>query len=323
MSILRSRRGTRRLRLALTLVASVALGASSEARAWGGVFTAASGELVRIDFSDHYPEDASLGQRWADYLAGLLHGGELASLNLNLVTRAEVRRLCGAEAVACYSPVVRRIVAPAEATAGLSAEAIVAHEYGHHVAQNRDNAPWPAVDWGTKRWASYLNVCAKARTGTLFPGDQYTRYELNPGEGFAEAYRVLNERRLGSPESPWRIVDRIMYPDDKALELLAQDVREPWSAPTRISFSGSYRKGSGELRSFRVSTPLDGELELGLRGPAKAAYRLSVLSGDRVVAGAPVGRTSLSVTVCGQRTLSLRVERRRGFGTFQLTASKP
>ena len=321
MSI-RRRRG-RRLAFALALVSSIALGAGAEARAWGGIFTAASGELVRIDFSDDYPEDPSLGQRWANYLAGLLHGRELASLNLNLVTRAQVRRLCGAEAVACYSPIVRRIVAPAEATAGLSAEAIVAHEHGHHVAQNRENAPWPAVDWGTKRWASYLGVCAMARAGTLFPGDQYTHYELNPGEGFAEAYRVFNERRLGSTEGPWSIVDRIMYPDDKALELLAQDVREPWSAPTRISFPGSFRKGSGELRSFRVSTPLDGELELGLRGPAKAAYRLSVLNGNRVVASAPVGRRSLSVTVCGQRTLSLRVERRQGFGTFQLTASRP
>ena len=228
MSI-RRRRG-RRLAFALALVSSIALGAGAEARAWGGIFTAASGELVRIDFSD---------------------------------------------------------------------------------------------DWGTKRWASYLGVCAKARAGTLFPGDQYTHYELNPGEGFAEAYRVFNERRLGSTESPWSIVDRIMYPDGKALELLAQDVREPWSAPTRISFSGSFRKGSGELRSFRVSTPLDGELELVLRGPAKAAYRLSVLNGNRVVASAPVGRRSLSVTVCGQRTLLLRVERRQGLGTFQLTASRP
>ncbi len=101
---------------------------------------------------------------------------------------------------------------------------MITHEYGHHIAASRDNDPWPAVEWGTKRWASYLNVCRRSQAGQLFPGDEGDRYALNPGEAYAEDYRVLNERREGLPESAWTIVDQSLYPDQTALDLLAQDV---------------------------------------------------------------------------------------------------
>src|SRR6266545_1649722 len=53
---------------------------------------------------------------------------------------------------------------------------------------HRSDAPWSALDYGTKRWASYIQVCAKARQGQLFPGaEEAPRYQLNPGEGFAPA----------------------------------------------------------------------------------------------------------------------------------------
>ena len=36
---------------------------------------------------------------------------------------------------------------------------MVAHEYGHHIANNRRNDLAPALEWGTKRWASHEHVC--------------------------------------------------------------------------------------------------------------------------------------------------------------------
>src|SRR5439155_4552753 len=89
-----------------------------------------------------------------------------------------------------------------------TAQSILAHEYGHHIANNEKNTPWLAEDYGTKRWASYVNVCKRARTGTLYPGDESEHYRLNSGELFAESYRVLVEQKLGLPASPWLAVDQ-------------------------------------------------------------------------------------------------------------------
>src|SRR5256885_1188394 len=90
---------------------------------------------------------------------------------------------------------LRRLVLPASALvvpgddpdSGVSAEAVAAHEYGHHVAAHRSDAPWPAIDYGTKRWSSYEQVCAKTRANQLFPGaEDIPNYTRNPGEAFAE-----------------------------------------------------------------------------------------------------------------------------------------
>ena len=129
---------------------------------------------------------------------------------------AEVEVQCGPQALACYSASQSLLIAPAEEVEeGVTPEAVVTHEYGHHIAAHRSNAPWTAIDTGTKRWASYLQVCAKADTGTLFPGaEDFSHYQLNPGEGFAEQYRVLNQRRAGLPETAWDVVAQSLYPDD-------------------------------------------------------------------------------------------------------------
>lgn len=293
---------------------------------WGGTYTASTGEPVTIRLSDSYPQDPALPQRWANFLAGLLHGPELATVNLYLAPARQVRSICGGAALACYSGRGGSIVAPAEPSAGISAEAILTHEYGHHVAASRTNTPWPAVDYGTKRWSSYLNVCARARSGELFPGvESNDRYELNPGEGFAEAYRVLNERRAGLAETPWQIVSRLLYPDDPALTLLEQDVTRPWTGNTQSTRAASLKR-RGASRNVTVATPYDGTMRITLRA-VRARFALELYDS----AGALVSRTSAgagassSVTtlVCGSRTYRARVRLLQGTGRFQLSVSKP
>jgi hypothetical protein len=218
------------------------------------------------------------------------------------------------------------IVALGQDLRSVTARSIVTHEYGHHLAANRSNDPWPAVDWGTKRWASYENICKRSKAGELFPGDEERNYEFNPGEDFAETYRVLNERRAGVAELPWQIVDSSLYPDQTALDLLAQDVADPWTGPTTSTIRGTLGVRSTG-RGFRLQTPLDGSFTATLRAPAGARFTLRAVdlaTGGQLGSSSNAGRTqTLGFQLCGERTIQLQVKRVRGAGAFSLTVSKP
>ena len=295
---------------------------------WGGVYTTASGELVKVFASSTYPQDPAVGQRWAEFFAGLVHGTELTTITAYLAPLNEVQGLCGAQALACYSPRDALLVAPGDDPySDTSAEAIVTHEYGHHVANNRLNPPWQAEDWGAKRWSSYVQVCARTRQGTYFPGSEtLPNYRSNPGEGWAESYRVLNQRKAGVAESPWEIVVRAFYPDDNALARLEQDVVTPWTTPTPESRSGSVTRKT-RVRSYTVATPLDGTLRVTLRGARTARLALDLFSGTtrigHAVKAANATATTTSLTVCGQRSVGIRVASTAGTGAFALAVSKP
>ena len=293
----------------------------------GGAVTAADGETVPIFVQDELlAADPTTPQRFADLLASLLHGSELSQLTLNLATLDRVRQICGAAAFGCYSPQAKSIVAPGQDLRTITARSIVTHEYGHHLANSRSNDPWPAVDWGTKRWASYENICKRSKAGELFLGDEAENYQLNPGEDFAENYRVLNERRLGVEELPWQVVDASLYPDQTALDLLAQDITNPWTGATSTTLRGTFGpRATG--RGFRLQTPLDGSFSATLRGPVNSRFTLRVVdlpTGSRLASSVSTTRTqSLSFQLCGQRSLQLQVKRVKGSGPFTLTVSQP
>jgi hypothetical protein len=217
-----------------------------------------------------------------------------------------------------------------------SAESIVAHEYGHHIEASRSNAPWHALDYGTKRWATYAHVCAGVAGGLYFPGAETAgRYPLNPGEGFAEAYRVLNERRLGLPSRPWQIVTSAFYPDDGALAAIEQDITSPWSADATSSVSGRFaaidhdRPWAGvptdDTSSTTWQTPLDGAASATLRVSRRLRARIDVYSDEGLVASAPPAGKQAVVTapICGQRELTTVVTRLAGRGRYTLTLSYP
>jgi hypothetical protein len=295
---------------------------------WGGRYDTPTGEPVTVYVSDSYPQDPAIPQRWANFLDSLVHGSELSQLTAFLAPLDEVQLTCGADALACYSPYDSLLVAPGEAPAAdISAEAVVTHEYGHHVAAHRSNAPWAAVDYGTKRWASYDQICRRSRAGELHPGaETIPNYQLNPGEGFAESYRVLNQRKAGLPETPWDIVSQSLYPTPQALTLLEQDVTAPWTKPTQTAFRGSVR-GSARSRTYTVATPLDGSLRVDLRSSkgVRLGLRVSAASGAAVASRTvAAGRTgAVGATICGQRSYRVRVSRLRGAGAFTLSVTKP
>jgi hypothetical protein len=292
---------------------------------WGGVYRASTGENVTVYASNAYPMDATLGQRWADFLASLIHGPELSTVNVLLSTPQEITRICGQDALACYSSRGAQLYAPGnDPTASLSAEAVITHEYGHHVAANRNNAPWDALDWGPKRWDSSMQVCTAAKQGKLSPGaEDPVRYETNPGEGWAETYRLLNQRHLGLPESPWEIVSRSLYPTDAALAAAQSDVTAPWTSNSTTTRTGAVTRTS-KTRTYTVATPLDGTLKLTLR--TSAGLRVSVdlfASSTRVAHVTGGGTLARSTTVCGARAYRVRVTELKGRGSFRLAVSKP
>jgi hypothetical protein len=285
----------------------------------------ADGETVRIHLSKtlYQRTDTTVAQNWADFLDSLVHGSELATLDAYLLTLREVQNVCGPGALACYGN--NEIVAPAEDPEfDLSAESVIAHEYGHHVAAHRLNNPWEAIETGTKRWASHENVCLKTRRGVYFPGaEDRQRYFYNPGEGFAEAYRVLNEHKLGVQEASWDIVTDQFYPDSTALTLLEQDVTSPWTRNTTLARSGAV-SARVKSRGFVVPTLLDGRFSVRLTSSAKAKFRLDILSPTSKSLAHRSGKSpSASALVCGERALRVRVNRVSGAGAFRLAISRP
>jgi hypothetical protein len=293
--------------------------------AWRGrSFAMSLGETVKVLVSPAYASDPGAARRWADFFASLVHGSELGLLTAYIAPLEEVHSICSPSALGCYW--ANRLVMVGDSSGGIPPSSVAAHEYGHHVAYNRINPPWLAVDWGTKRWASYMNICLRAAMGTAVPGDEDADYTLNPGEGFAEAYRVLNESQAGLPLT-WPVVDRSFIPDEQALAALKEDVLNPWTASAGRVFNRQFRRGK-RTWTIKVATPLDGALRLNLGVGAGGANALALLAENgRTVLGTgswdSSGGLVLQRPVCGTRSTTVRVTRHSASRRFTLRVSVP
>jgi hypothetical protein len=269
--------------------------------AWGGVYNVRSGAQVTIYSSSAYPVDPAANQSAADFIDSLVHSSEISKVKIFFAPPAEVGALCNsAEVDGCYFSGTGDLITTGEDTPWSTVEEVLAHEYGHHVATNRLNDPWPAVVYGTKRWATYEGVCQKAASGVAFPGDEGEHYFQNPGESFAESFMHLNEVKLGLPETPWDY-DPMFTPDAGALAALEQDVLKPWKrAPIKYSRGRFTRRG--QQRTFRFKTPLDGVFAAEMKGPRGSSLKVSgPVEVKRYSPGLSAG------LVCGQRTVAARI----------------
>jgi hypothetical protein len=292
---------------------------------WGGPYTVA-GEQVTVYVSATYPEADGVGRQWAEYFAGLVHGAELPMVKAYIAPLDEVAEMCGSDyVVGCYGG--QTLITVGDSSAGYVPASIAAHEYGHHVAANRINAPWAAIDWGTKRWASYMNICSRTEAGMLFPGDEGMNYAFNPGEGFAESYRVLIETNGTAVGYDWPIVDPSFRPDVEALAAIREDVLHPWTQPRNMTIKGRFGAGS-RTWSTQVATPLDGDARIAVTVPGGGADDVTLLSADggRVLAKASwnsSGGKSLEYRICGARSLKVRVTRSGAAMRFTLRVVAP
>jgi hypothetical protein len=268
--------------------------------AWGGVYSVRSGARVTVFSSRYYTVDNTVNQAAADFIDSLVHGTEIGSVKIYFAPPDEVKILCYSPDVdGCYFPSTGEIVTIGEDTAWSTVEEVLAHEYGHHVANNRNNHPWPAVAYGTKRWATYKGICAKEAAGQAFPGDEGEHYLQNPGEAFAESFLHLNEVKLGMPETPW-FYDPALAPDATALAALEKDVVKPWKDDVIRRWRGRFAR-RGQQKAYTFKTPLDGVFAAEVVGPRGSSLR--------VTGAADVKRVSQRLSaalICGQRSVSAR-----------------
>ena len=291
------------------------------------VYTTKEGTAIPITIAASFAGDPAVAQTYADFLGTLPHGSELADLNVTIVPSAEVNADCGGQEsdsiLACYSDAQKRMIVPGDlqaTAAGVTASYVIAHEYGHHVAAHRSNAPLNAGDYGPKRWSSYELVCLKTDQRQLFPGNETVFYRQNPGENWAETYA-----RLVYPQQPWTF-SSLLTADAGALAAARADVQQPWTASVTRRFRGTFTADGAATRSFTLPLTLDGALTFTLSGPKGANNDLRIVSLGKVQAQTRTAGSSdrLSYRIaCRQRPtekLTLTVQRRAGAGPFTLTA---
>jgi len=291
----------------------------------GGPITASTGEVVRVFVSNALP--AETPEKWAEFLAKVTHGQELALLTSNIASLEEVQDLCGARALGCYSG--NEMVSLGEpAPDGTTPEEVVRHEYGHHVAWNRVNTPWRAVDWGPKHWASTATVCPRVTRREAFPGNEGSNYAQNPGEAWAEVYRLMDERKAGITTATWPIIAPSFFPDEAGLLAAERDVLQPWLANQKSVFRRTFAKGGKKVWWIPLATPLDGELVLSATVPRAALHEVALVAANRSTVlrrGQFVSQRvkRLTTGICGQRSLFARVTPSGAAGQVTVTVSRP
>ena len=292
----------------------------------GGATTASTGESVTVYVSAALPAELGTPQAWADFLAGLVHGPELAALTAYIAAFDEMQEVCGSRALGCYG--ANRMVSMGETMFGITAAEVVRHEYGHHVAFHRTNSPWLAIDWGPKNWSSALDVCERADAQTAYPGDEGEHYSLNPGEAWAETYRLLDEQRAGAVGSGWQIIDSSFFPSETALQEAERDVLQPWTAGRRQVLRRTFSKRGAAAWLVPLATPLDGILDVQVALPRGGLHEVALLSADRRTVlqkglWSSTTRKTLTRTVCGERSFFLRVTHKGALGRVTVAATTP
>jgi hypothetical protein len=293
---------------------------------WGGTFAVSGGEQLHLYISTRYPRSDATAQRWVDFFSAIPHGAELSQARVYIAPLDEVSELCDSvEALGCY--VGDGIFTVGDPTAGVAPASVLAHEYGHHIAAHRNNAPWRAVDWGTKRWATQMGICSRVANGLAFPGDEGLNYSLNPGEAFAESYRVLVETNGTAVGYDWPIVDQSFRPTPGALTAIRDDILDPWLGPTTTTIRGKFLRHR-RTWSTQIETPLDGDLRVRVTVPGGGADDVTLLSGDGQTVLATgswttSGGKSVEYRLCGARSLKVRVTRGGTAARFNLQVQRP
>jgi hypothetical protein len=241
------------------------------------------GSTVAAAISDRYANalSPSVVTTYVNFLDSLDHGPELSSLRVFIAPPDEVVAECGGQqgTLACYDSRTKIMVVPGEepntGASGVTTSYVVAHEYGHHIAAARSNAPFNSFRFGPKYWSSYERVCDRSLKGLLAPGNEAEFYLSNPGEGWAETYAQLRY-----PDVAWQF-NPILKPDAAAFDAARKDVTAPWTRNVTKVFTGSFGASGSRTRRFSFDLSLDGSLQVRLKGPRKSNYDLFVSSNGR------------------------------------------
>jgi len=296
-------------------------GRSARFNGFGGLVRTAAGDTFKVYLSQRYGANKGALAAWTRFFADLVHGDELSRLTVLVAPFKDIQGMCGEQTNGCYTPVENLLTIPGETPPdGTRVEEIAAHEYGHHIANNRSNYPWDALAWGTKRWSTGQQICERVRGGEVFPGDTGTRYSLNPGEAFADSYRVLVGGRWSG------LFDASLKPRAADLALIRQDVVAPYRRGEPEVRRDSFTATGPSVRRFTLPTPLDGRLKLDLRGDAGQDLDVALFDGKRKLVDSTTPgstRETLRGDLCGVREVTVVVRRAQGAGDFRLEVALP
>lgn len=281
--------------------------------------TAADGQEVEVVVSPTYAATPVAAQTYVNFLDGLEHGTELSKLTLSIVAPAEIASACGAQesdgVLACYIPSTSTMVVPGEQTeADATTSYLVAHEYGHHLAANRNNSPFAAVDYGPKYWASQEDVCSRTIAGKLAPGNEDEYYAYNPGEAWAETYAWMKY-----PQATWRYTS-LLKPDDAAFAAARKDIETPWMKSATKTFTGNMPANATQ-RSFTFTLTLDGAISFQLSGAKGSDFDLRIVAGGKAQGTTSARGSSdrlafATACVTTPEQVKIEVKRRSGSGKF-------
>jgi hypothetical protein len=288
-----------------------------------------SGDSVAVEVTAACQQecDAADPQAIATTIGTFIHGPEVNLLTVQLDTPFQLSFDCGFDAQACYFGGEDRIVISGDADPapdGAGRAFVLAHEYGHHVAQHRDlPPPFPAaIDWGTERWSSVEDVCGGYGAGGYFPSEEVRDYYEDPGEAFAETFAFNRYPRAGV-EWAWTPALR---PGAASFRALRRDTLRPWRGRPSFTISGRLPRDGSLVREFR--TPFDGRVSIGPVGEPGLGYELVIRNrSGKALRSSRQGvseRHRLDYTVCGQPRLRLAVRATGRPGKrFELTVQRP
>lgn len=305
--------------------ARIARRAVARSAASAGTYSA-GGYSFPIAVSDSYdPNDRATWQSYADLLGSIDHAFELGLIRVFIAPPAEVSRICGGDetTLACYVPNSNQLIIPGEVgPTGFPTEPAIVHEYGHHIANHRNDTPWSAFDYGGKYWSTYNDVCSLVRAGVLFPGNQGEHYADDPGESWAEGYAWSQGYRA---VASWEY-NRALLPDANDFAAIRTDVLKRWKRNTVRRFRGRLSRRKRK-RTFRIPISLDGAVRIKLAGPRGTNFNLRLRKSGHTVKRTrrPGSRDSLRYRWCSTRRskIVVQVVRKRGSGPFRLRLSWP
>jgi hypothetical protein len=288
-----------------------------------------SGDSIAVDVSASCQQECTAAnpQAIANTIGTFIHGPEVNLLTVQLDTPFQLGFDCGFDAQSCYFSGENKIVLSGNdepSPDSASREFVLAHEYGHHVAQHRDMpAPFPAaINWGTERWSSVEHVCQGHREGAFFPGDEGTHYYEDPGEAFAETFAF---NRFPDAPVAWAWAPALR-PSAASFRALHRDTLKPWLGRTSFTVSGHLPRSGAVVEEIR--TPFDGQVSIGPAGDPGLGYELVIRNrSGRVLRTSREGvspRHRLDYTVCGQSRLRVAVQATGAAGKpFRLTIQRP
>ena len=189
------------MRLSGTITGSLIVLMAFQASIWGvpisvaGVSTVSDASAKVRTYKDRQgrpirissESPAAKPSTYAKILRNSVHGSEISSVTVRIVTSKALTRVCGGLVGGCYKGSSQSVVVPAKSA--LAAESVLLHEYGHHIDQYVRGVG-PELNGG-RHWYRALKLGRLVKQGKLGYGHGLP-WSKRISEVWAENYAGLH-----------------------------------------------------------------------------------------------------------------------------------